>query len=370
MPQKQKQNENSLFAKLPPEIRCKIWHMLLVERKVPITPVHIPRDTGSETFFTIEKNQSIILALDALLKTCRLFYQDQEDYMVFYMFNEFRFPRSRDCLAYVAAITPSRRNAIRNITISGQLVYDGYGVRKKKPGDRLRTIAKLCPNLRVLRHEKFFYRADSLTNWATLLSETLKPIVAALPLLDEIHIRGGIRREDTLWECHMTLQSISFASKTSFSTLPYWTARCTKCNEPGENGEKLLKAVWEILSKRRTVQEPPLQPHRVKRAIATTPILTLGQDRRRPNRINGARQNVRRPTRATVPDFILEGLGTVKDIRFPRDQSSPDLLIGTVWYPWDAIFESHRLSEYHSKWYVAHALYRFKKRKRLLDWIY
>ncbi|KAK4074352.1 hypothetical protein Trihar35433_3826 [Trichoderma harzianum] len=283
MLQKQKHNENSLFAKLPPE----------------------------------------------------------EDYMVFYMYNEFEFPRSRDCLAYVAAITPSRRNAIRNITIDSHLGYSYFNVRKKKPGDRLRTIAKLCPNLRVLRHEKFFYRVDSFTNWATMLSETLKPIVAALPLLNEVYIRGGVGREDTKWKCHMTLQSVSFATKMSFSTLPYWSTQHTKFSDPGENGEKLLTALWEMLFKKRTVHEQPLPPHRVKRAIATTPILTLGQDRRHPSRVNGARHNVRRFTRGTVPDFVLAGLGTVKDIRFYPDQNSPDLLIGTVWYPWEAIFESH-----------------------------
>lgn len=59
--------------------------MLLVDSGEPITPVHIPRDTGTEIFFTMEKKRDIILALDALLKTCRLFYQDQEDYMIFYM---------------------------------------------------------------------------------------------------------------------------------------------------------------------------------------------------------------------------------------------------------------------------------------------
>lgn len=201
-----------------------------------------------------------------------------------------------------------------------------------------------------------------------MLSETLKPIVAALPLLNEVYIRGGVGREDTKWKCHMTLQSVSFATKMSFSTLPYWSTQHTKFSDPGENGEKLLTALWEMLFKKRTVHEQPLPPHRVKRAIATTPILTLGQDRRHPSRVNGARHNVRRFTRGTVPDFVLAGLGTVKDIRFYPDQNSPDLLIGTVWYPWEAIFESHRMSESISKFYVAHALYRFKK--RYVSWVY
>ncbi|KAJ4858387.1 hypothetical protein T069G_06654 [Trichoderma breve] len=115
---KPSQNGNVLFAKLPVEIRCEIWRMLLVKRKGPVIPVHIPHDSTMETFFSLEKGQNRTFALEALLKTCRLFYQDQEDHMVFYKFNEFQFPRSRDCLAYVTAITQSRSRAIRSITIA------------------------------------------------------------------------------------------------------------------------------------------------------------------------------------------------------------------------------------------------------------
>ncbi|KAL6694653.1 hypothetical protein J3F84DRAFT_400333 [Trichoderma pleuroticola] len=207
---KPSKNGNLLFAKLPPEIRCKIWRMLLVKREGPVIPVHIPRDTATETFFSMEVNQNITFVLNNILGTCRLFYQDQEDHMIFYKFNEFQFPRSRDCLTYVAAITPSRRNAIRNITLA---LYPNYynpsGIKKEKPGDRLRAIAKLCPNLRVLRHEKFLYRSDSLTNWAILLAETLEPLVAALPLLKEVYIRGS-NGGYTQLECDMTLQNVSF----------------------------------------------------------------------------------------------------------------------------------------------------------------
>ncbi|UKZ81264.1 hypothetical protein TrVFT333_009036 [Trichoderma virens FT-333] len=101
------------------------------------------------------------------MQTCRLFYQDQEDYLVFYKYNVFQFPRTRDCLTYVAAITPSRRKAIRNLTIaSDPMPYYPESVANREPGDRLRAIAMLCPNLRVLRHEKFFYRAETLTDLA------------------------------------------------------------------------------------------------------------------------------------------------------------------------------------------------------------
>ncbi|UKZ55494.1 hypothetical protein TrVGV298_009318 [Trichoderma virens] len=158
---------NSLFAKLPPEIRCKIWHLLLVRPSGPVMPVHIPRDTATETFFSVEMSPNVTFDLDAIMQTCRLFYQDQEDYLIFYKYNVFQFPRTRDCLTYVAAITPSRRKAIRNLTIaSDPMPYYPESVANREPGDRLRAIAMLCPNLRVLRHEKFFYRAENLTDLA------------------------------------------------------------------------------------------------------------------------------------------------------------------------------------------------------------
>ncbi|PKK43124.1 hypothetical protein CI102_12194 [Trichoderma harzianum] len=357
---KPSRNGNLLFAKLPAEIRYEIWCMLFsIECKGPVMPVHIPRDNATETFFSLRRSdQDSIFVLNALMKTCRLFYQDQEYWMLFYKFNEFQFPRSRDCLTYVAAITPSRRNAIQHITLTLPTPYNRNGVKKGKPGNRLRAIAKLCPNLRVLRHEKFFYRSDSLTNWLTLLAETMEPIVASLPLLKEVHIRGS--NDGHTWlTCRMTLQKIDLILSRSTAQGPVHIR---------DSGEQVLTAVWEILSKRRTVDERPLEPRLVKQAIRTTPILTLGQDRRQRSRVNGVRQNVRRFARGTVPDFIFGGTGTVKDIRFPRDEMCPELLIGTVWYHWDAIFSSNRLSEYHSKSYVSEAAYRF--RKKYVSWVY
>ncbi|KAL7798616.1 hypothetical protein V8C43DRAFT_328552 [Trichoderma afarasin] len=364
MPKTHQHNGNALFAKLPPEIRYEIWCMVLIERKGPVVPVHIPKDNATETFFSLGSGRDSTFVLDALLKTCRLFYQDQEDWMIFYKFNEFQFPRSRDCLTYIAAITPSRRNAIQNITLKmdpGH--YNSSSVRKGKPGDRLRTIAKLCPNLRVLRHEKYFYRAeDGLDYWAMWLAQTLEPIVASLPLLKEVYIRGG-NGGCTELECHMTLQNVTFTLKPVTAI----SGRIPEYAKLGGRGERLLTAVWEILSKRRTVDERPLEPRLVKQAIGTTPILTLGQNRRHRSHV-GVRQNARRFARGTVPDFIFGGMGTVKDIRFPRDETCPELLIGTAWYHWDAIFSSNRLSECHSKSYVSEAAYRF--RKKYISWVY
>ncbi|KAF3072834.1 hypothetical protein CFAM422_004723 [Trichoderma lentiforme] len=363
---KPSQNGNSLFAKLPAEIRYEIWCMLFsIERRGPVVPVHIPRDNATETFFSLGSGRDSTFVLDALLRTCRLFYQDQEDWMIFYRFNEFQFSRSRECLTYIAAITPSRRNAIQSITLTlDSNQYTPSGVKNGWPGVRLPAIAKLCPNLRVFRHEKFFYRSRTLSDWAISLAQNLEPIVASLPLLTEVHIRGG-NGGYTALECHMTLQNVSFTLErvmAIYGELP----EHAKLNG---HGEQLLTAVWEILSKRRTVDQRPLAPpHLVKQAIESTPILTLGQDRRHRSRANGVRQNVRRFARGTVPDFILGGTGTVKDIRFPRDQICPELLIGTVWYHWDAIFSSNRLSEYHSKSYVSEAAYRF--RKKYVPWVY
>ncbi|KAL5083704.1 hypothetical protein Trisim1_000973 [Trichoderma cf. simile WF8] len=318
MPKTHQHNGNALFAKLPPEIRYEIWCMVLIERKGPVVPVHIPTDNATETFFSLGSGRDSTFVLDALLRTCRLFYQDQEDWMIFY---------------------------------------------KGKPGDRLRAIAKLCPNLRVLRHEKLFYRSDdSLSYWAMSLARTLKPIVASLPLLKEVYICGG-NGGCTQLECHMTLQNLSFTLKPAtflYGGVPEHT-------KLGGIGKELLTAVWEILSKRKTVDERPLEPRLVTQAIGTTPILTLGQNRRHRSNV-GVRQNARRFARGTVPDFIFGGTGTIKDIRFPRDEMCPELLIGTVWYHWDAIFSSNRLSEYYSKSYVSEAAYRF--RKKYVSWVY
>ncbi|KAL7934460.1 hypothetical protein V8C35DRAFT_279631 [Trichoderma chlorosporum] len=155
-------------------------------------PVHIPKEYATETFFSVESTPKVTLALDAIMQTCRLFYRDQEDYLTFYKFNVFQFHRTRDCLTYVAAITPSRREAIRNITITTDPIpYWHDGVKNEEPSDRLYAIAMLCPNLRVLRHEKFFYRAESLADLALLLCDVLEPIVdiGVLPSLKEVHIR-------------------------------------------------------------------------------------------------------------------------------------------------------------------------------------
>ncbi|KAL7913373.1 hypothetical protein GGI35DRAFT_490032 [Trichoderma velutinum] len=305
MPYKHKpsRNGNLLFAKLPPEIRCKIWCMLLVKRKGPVIPVHIPRDTATETFFSMETGRNRTFVLDAISKTCQLFYRDQEDYMIFYKFNEFQFPRSRDCLTYVTAITPSRRRAIRNITLTlGAMLYNPSGVKNGWPGDRLRAIVQCCPNLRVLRHEKFFYRADSLTDWATVLAKTLEPIVATLPLLKEVYICGG-NGGYTQVECHMTLPGISFAKKTSTVHDPHnWSTQGTKFSG---RGEEELKAVWEILSKRRTASQQQLDYRSFKNAIAATPILIPGGYRRYQSRVSRVPPSAGRFTRGTVPDFIF-----------------------------------------------------------------
>ncbi|KAL6800613.1 hypothetical protein GGI42DRAFT_360924 [Trichoderma sp. SZMC 28013] len=364
---KPSQDGNLLFAKLPTEIRCKIWCMLLVKREGPVIPVHIPRDTATETFFSMEDDQNITFVLNTILRTCRLFYQDQEDHMVFYKFNEFQFPRSRDCLTYVAAITPSRRNAIRNITLTVEpKAYSPYSTKKKKPGNRLRAIAKLCPNLRVLKHDKFFYCADSLTDWAILVAETLVPIVATLPLLQEVYIRGGVGTR-ALVECHMTTQSISFTWQTSTASSNYdWLTQSTKFSG---RGEKVLTTVWEILSKRKTgVHGQPLEPRRVRQAIATTPILTLGQNRRYQSRVNGVPQNVGSLPIIIPTDYIFGGLATVEDIHFPQKHIVPFLRIDMIWYPWDAIFHSSRLSEASSKRYMRHVLRNFQS--KYVSWVY
>ncbi|QYT00557.1 hypothetical protein H0G86_007637 [Trichoderma simmonsii] len=158
--------------------------------------------------------------------------------MIFYKANEFQFPRSRDCLTYVAAITPSRRNAIRSITLSLGAHYNRSDAKKGKPGDRLRAIAKLCPNLRVLRYDRFFYRSDSLTDWLTMLAETMEPVVASLPLLKEVHIRGS--NDGYTWlTCNMTLEKIWL---DLFKSTPQGSV---SIRDRGELLERRLFSLWD-----------------------------------------------------------------------------------------------------------------------------
>lgn len=164
----------------------------------------------------------------------------------------------------------------------------------------------------------------------------------------------------------MTLQGLSFAKKISTVNNPQnWSTQSTTFSQ---SGEEKLKAVWEILAKRRTVHVRPLHPRSLLDALATTPILTLGWDRRYQSRYRRSRMPTGWSAKVTVPDFILGGLGTVKDIRFWGNRASPALLIGTVWYSWDDIFSSNRLSEAHSKYYVREAVHHF--RKRYVSWVY
>lgn len=189
--------------------------------------------------------------------------------------------------------------------------------------------------------------------------------MASLPLLKEVYICGGIGGYTKI-ECHITLPGISFAKKTSTVNNPHnWSTQSTTFSE---RGEEMLRAVWEILSKRTIIHVRRLDTPSTMKAFATTPILTLGLDRRHISRRSRLPPNTGLFARGAVPDFIFGGLGTVKDIRFHRNLTSPELLIGTAWYSWDAIFSSNRLTESHSMYYVLQAVHRF--RKKYVSWVY
>ncbi|KAI0384510.1 hypothetical protein F5Y04DRAFT_230939 [Hypomontagnella monticulosa] len=57
----------------------------------------------------------------SLARTCRAIYAEVQAYAAFYQFNSFEFCNADDLHAFLAALTPLRRNALRRITIVSQL---------------------------------------------------------------------------------------------------------------------------------------------------------------------------------------------------------------------------------------------------------
>ncbi|KAL6871913.1 hypothetical protein J3F83DRAFT_760323 [Trichoderma novae-zelandiae] len=351
---------NALFANLPPEVRCKIWSLLVVKPNGSVFPVHIPTYSATERFVCMDWTKNVTnvsLQLDAIMQTCKLFYKDQEVHLLFYKLNHFQFRRSRDCLTYVASITPSRRQAIRNITISmSPVLYHPDLVKGKKPSERLLAIASLCPGLQVFRNYNLFFQADSLTHWAVMLSQFLEAFISQLPLLKEISFCGGkggralvfgsmAESADFYWE---TLDQFAYNWKregVSFS----------------KRGEGALSAVWELLRDRNRAVGLLLRRSRLKAAIATTPILTLGEHRGMLGKSNtGKRQDD--DCVLCAPDRIFDRRIAIRGFRIPCHASSPWLYIGGKWYDWDVIFHSDRLSEAESKRCLKIVLEKFAKR--------
>ncbi|KAL7786745.1 hypothetical protein V8C37DRAFT_419391 [Trichoderma ceciliae] len=373
---------NLLFAKLPAEVRCHLWYLLLVKPSGSVIPLHVPRDPAVERFVSMEAAPDVTLLLNAVLQTCRLFYHDQEVHRVYYkvgriridatdpwlicmliisQFNVFQFRTSFDCLTYIAAITPSRRKAIRNITISlDPSPYDPKGVKSRSPGDHLLAVASLCPNLRVLRHEKFFYKADDLSGWADILTKFLTSIMAELLSLREIYIRGG-RGESVQVECHMTRRNINLSWRSMHSNnWIFWPGSFSQA------GEKTLRELWGLFRDRKREISSSYSEKSLEAAIATTPIKTLGEDRHVPDgsrfvsdsarsRANqkDAASSASSASATSAPPCLFNGYLPI-DIRFPSNKSSPDLLFecSSSWYCWDAVFHSHLMLESRSKAYM------------------
>lgn len=78
-------------------------------------PVH---DHPGNRDYVWECQENTRLAVVPLNLTCKQFYEELRDYPVFYRINDFQF-EVEDLVPYLAAITPGRRSAIQNITVTG-----------------------------------------------------------------------------------------------------------------------------------------------------------------------------------------------------------------------------------------------------------
>ncbi|OTA03778.1 hypothetical protein A9Z42_0042560 [Trichoderma parareesei] len=334
---------NALFAKLPPEVRCKIWSLLVVKPNGSVFPVLIPTYAATERFVCMDwtKNvTSVTLQLDAITQTCKLFYADQEAHLLFYKLNKFQFPGSRECLTYVASITPSRRQAIRNITISSSPVaYEPRGVKARKPSERLLAIASLCPGLQVFKNDNLFFQADSMTQWAVMLARFLEAFVSQLPQLKEVSFRGG--KGDRALVFGSMAESAEYYWETLDQFAYSWKRQSVSFSIPGEEA---LTRVWKLLRDRKPAVGLPLPRSRLRAAIASTPILTLGENRRKLKESRTGNTHGDNPV-PSAPDRIFSGGSWIRGFRMPGDQRFPRLYIGNKWYEWHQVFHSDKISE-------------------------
>ncbi|KAL6877957.1 hypothetical protein HDV57DRAFT_118658 [Trichoderma longibrachiatum] len=358
---------NALFARLPPEVRCKIWRLLVVKQgnNESIFPVHIPTYSATERFVCMDWSHgvtNVTLQLDAIMQTCKLFYNDQEVHLLFYKLNQFRFRGSRDCLTYVASITPSRRQAIRNIIIT--MDPDPYvpsAPTDIKPSKRVLAIASLCPGLQQFRHFNFFFHADSLTLWAITLSRFLETLVSQLPLLKSLGFGGGNGGPTQV--SGFIGRSLYFYWETLDEDTTYWKRERGSFSKPGEAA---FTAVWKQLSDRNRAIGLPFSRRNVTAAIATTPILTRGEKR---GMLQGNIEKILDDDCASyAPDSIFDKGLPIRGFRIPCHASSPRLYICGKWYAWDAVFHSERMSEAESKRCLKIVVEKFLK--KYPSWVY
>ncbi|KAH0495750.1 hypothetical protein TgHK011_009281 [Trichoderma gracile] len=283
---------------------------------------------------------NVTLQLDAIVQTCKLFFADQEAHLLFYKLNKFQFPGSRECLTYVASITPSRRQAIRNITISSSPVaYNPVAVKGNKPSERLLAIASLCPGLQVFQNDNFFFKADSLTQWAVMLARHLEAFVCQLPLLKEVSFRGGKGGRA------LVFGSMAESAEFHWETLdqfPYnWKRQSVSFSI---HGEEALTTVWKLLRDRKRAVGSPLSRGRLRAAIASTPILTLGENRGKLNR-SITKKAHDSDSVLPAPDRIFSGVAWIRGFWMQEAMRFPRLYIGNKWYEWHQVFHSDKISE-------------------------
>ncbi|TFB00605.1 hypothetical protein CCMA1212_007279 [Trichoderma ghanense] len=357
---------NALFAKLPPEVRCKIWCLLVVKHNGAVFPVLIPTYSATERFVCMDWSQNVAnvtLQLDAIMQTCKLFYNDQKVHLLFYKHNHFRFRGSRDCLTYVASITPSRRQAIRHIIIS--MDPDPFlpgSVKDEKPSERLLAIASLCPGLQSFRNSNFFFGAESLTHWAIILSRFLENFVSQLPLLKDLAFGGGNGGRTLVFG--FMARSLNFYWETLDENMIDWK------RERGSfsiRGEEALTAVWKQLSDRKRPASLPLPRSRLRAAIAATPILTRGEERGMLKESNAGERHDDGCV-SSAPDRIFDKGLPIRGFRIHSHASSPRLYICGKWYDWNEVFHSEKMSEAESKRCLQVVVEKFTKKYG--SWVY
>ncbi|KAI1857568.1 uncharacterized protein JN550_013137 [Neoarthrinium moseri] len=149
------------------------------------------------------------LSVVSLSLTCKQFYEELRDTPVFYRVNLFCFPDLEELIRYLAAITPERRKAIRNIVVEGfkfpLLVNDEriylarqtpYMSRLERDGRHALALLSHCDDLRTLTFLITLHHAlesgvvdelKILHEWfKSFISQApaTKPSIHALPRLD------------------------------------------------------------------------------------------------------------------------------------------------------------------------------------------
>ncbi|KAI1388992.1 uncharacterized protein F4822DRAFT_429606 [Hypoxylon trugodes] len=144
-------NEVPLFKKIPSEILLKIYELAVVLDD-PIYPTDLM--AGSNKYTLVSKGKKLQPTVVALSQVCRKIYEDLKYCPIFYRVNTFSFNTQISLHAFLAAITPQRRAAIRYIEIDeGSLIAT--------PGD-----------VRYWRHRWLNWNADYQRNSVlTLLSQ-------------------------------------------------------------------------------------------------------------------------------------------------------------------------------------------------------